>query len=90
LALADGYVSVVARAGTVALKVGEEAAERGQHADSMDLDGEDNGKGEGWVKETTRRTAMEVVEECRAMGGALEVVGAVLEACVLDEIVKAK
>jgi hypothetical protein len=90
LAPAGGYVSVVARAGTVSLKVGEEAVERGQDADSMDLDSEGSGKREGWVGEATRRMAMEVVEDCRAMGGALEVVGAVLEACVLDEIVRAK
>jgi len=42
------------------------------------------------VDKDTRRWGDEVVKECRMLGGTLEAVGRVLEACLTDEIVAAK
>jgi hypothetical protein len=46
--------------------------------------------GEGGLDEETKRIGADVARECRGMGGTLEAIGQVIEACLADEILKSK
>ena len=90
--VAGEFVRVSARAGEVALRIGLERARgrvRGGGEEGMDVDGESESGG-GGLDEETRKMGKEVALECRGMGGTLEAIGQVIEACLSDEIIKSK
>jgi hypothetical protein len=74
------FVRVSARAGEVGLRIGLARAGGGDASGGggAGLDGE------------TREMGREVVLECRGMGGTLEAIGQVIEACSSDELIKAR
>ncbi|TBU25863.1 hypothetical protein BD311DRAFT_867198 [Dichomitus squalens] len=91
---AGSFVHVAARAGEIALRVGvqrrraalgDEWREGLSAADDDwpgDLDDDDD--------EELEARGMEVVKACRGMGGTLEAIGQVVEACLTPEILKSK
>lgn len=83
------FVHVAARAGDIACMIGERAvAVRVLDDDTMDVEvapGPEPG-----LREEECEEVRAMAEECREMGGALEAVGELLEACASSEIVKAK
>jgi hypothetical protein len=88
--VAGAFVRVSARAGEVALRIGlERARGRVRGGEGMDVDGESESGG-GGLDEETRKMGKEVALECRGMGGTLEAIGQVIEACLSDEIIKSK
>ncbi|KAF8515678.1 hypothetical protein BU17DRAFT_76792 [Hysterangium stoloniferum] len=68
------FVSVAAQAGEVSMRLG--IARRECNGEAID--------------DRFKRWGSEVAKECRALGGTLEAVGRVLEACLSEEIVLAK
>jgi hypothetical protein len=93
------FVRVAARAGEVALRFGICAGGgmKGRRGD----DGEGDEDSEEWEEEeeeselkaeemVVREMGAEVVKECRGLGGTLESVAEVLEACLSSEVLKAK
>jgi len=89
--VAGEFVRVSARAGEVALRIGL-ARGGGDRGMGMDVDGHSlnlGGEGNG-LDEETKKMGKEVVLECRGMGGTLEALGQVIEACLSDEILKSK
>ncbi|OCH87544.1 hypothetical protein OBBRIDRAFT_796085 [Obba rivulosa] len=68
------FEAVAARAGAVALQIGIGGTTAG-HASEDDVDSQE---------------AAEVAKLCRSMGGTLEAVGQIIEACISSEILKAK
>jgi hypothetical protein len=75
------FVRVSARAGEVALRIGKVR---------VDSDGVEGGEGGGVLDEETISMGKEVADECRLMGGTLQAVGEMIEACLSDEIIKSK
>ncbi|KAF9476022.1 hypothetical protein BDN70DRAFT_839938 [Pholiota conissans] len=73
----DRWVNVSARAGELWLRVG--------------LAGEEEDEAEFVrVMQVLRKEGKEVVKECQGLGGTIEAVGAVLEACLAEEFLVAK
>ncbi|KAL0952180.1 hypothetical protein HGRIS_008793 [Hohenbuehelia grisea] len=72
------FVGASARAGLVSLRIGMRAQEGEEAGD----------KGSGWAE--INFMGRRVVEECRGMGGVLEAIAQVVEACLTSEIIKAK
>ncbi|CCM03812.1 uncharacterized protein FIBRA_05961 [Fibroporia radiculosa] len=69
------FVEMAARVGEIALRLGLQ-----RH-----VEGTDCGLTEGDFE-----SSMKVVKECRGMGGTLDAIGQVIEACLTPEILKAK
>ena len=88
--MAGAFVRVAARAGEVALSVGL-ARGGGSGGDGMGMlvDG-DGAVAETGLDEYTKTMGRQVARECQGMGGTLEAVGQVIEACLSDEILKSK
>ncbi|KAL6307835.1 hypothetical protein BKA93DRAFT_727071 [Sparassis latifolia] len=77
------FVEIAARAGEVALQIG---LRRGMRTASDELeDGDEDGD-----TMLEREMGMDVARACRGMGGALEAVGRILEACLTSEILRSK
>jgi hypothetical protein len=71
-------------------KNGDSWVEIAAKAGGMALEiGRNCGAGEKEVEEMRKR-GMEVVKACSGMGGTLECVGTIMEACLVDEILRAK
>ena len=92
--MAGAFVRVAARAGEVALSVGLARGgggvrEGGGDGMGMLVDGDGAVAGTG-LDEYTKTMGREVARECQGMGGTLEAVGQVIEACLSDEILKSK
>ncbi|KAF8589090.1 hypothetical protein K439DRAFT_1333586 [Ramaria rubella] len=68
------FVRVAAQAGEVGLRIGMARTQRNDQT----------------VNDKFRKWGRDVAKECRALGGTLEAVGRVLEACLTEEIVLAK
>jgi hypothetical protein len=77
--VAREFVRVGARAGEVALRIGLARAAGG-------------GGGGGGIDEETKEMGKAVVLECRGVGvgGTLQAIGRMIEACLSDEILKSK
>jgi hypothetical protein len=89
----DRWVEIAAKAGGVALDIGiwrgggGDDSGTGQGTTGMEwLEGTKNRE---WVEDLKRR-AKESVRACKGMGGTLEAVGGVIEACLVEEIIGAK
>ncbi|KAG7100224.1 hypothetical protein E1B28_001999 [Marasmius oreades] len=88
----DDFVRLSARAGLVAFRIGIFRTRQmmGQpDSDAMQVDVED-GDDDDCSWEEVERMGLEVVESCKGMGGTLSSIGRVIEACLTDEILKAK
>lgn len=82
------FVHVAAHAGDVACMIGKRTSVRRANCDAMDVDEGDGA--EPGLSEGEREEVRSVADSCRGMGGALEGVGELLEACASSEIVRAK
>lgn len=101
--VAGRFVSVSARAGEVALRIGlarsrpasvasaspSPAVVVGGGGTAMDVDLDVDGEKEELDPELCKM-GREVADECRGMGGTLEAVGRVIEACLSDSILTSK
>lgn len=91
--VAGEYVRVAARAGEVALMIGEarggssSGVAKGKGKAIEEYREDEGGAGLDAETSTLGRAA---AAECWGMGGTLEAVGKVIEACLSDEILKSK
>ncbi|KAF9258146.1 hypothetical protein L218DRAFT_964740 [Marasmius fiardii PR-910] len=87
----DDFVRQSARAGLVAVRIGilrKREAMSEVDSDAMQVDGEEDDDEFTW--EDVEKMALEVAEACKGLGGTMWSVGRVIEACLTDEILKAK
>lgn len=82
------FVHVAARAGELACVIGERASHASYREDTMDVEG--SVSRDAGLTDEEREEVREVAELCHEMGGALEAIGELLEACASVEIVKSK
>ncbi|KAH9942974.1 hypothetical protein B0H21DRAFT_749241 [Amylocystis lapponica] len=84
LAEPGSFVNIAARAGEVVLKIGLKEGEL--HNDKDDCRSEELDEDE----DEDQKDGLLIVKACRGMGGTLEALGQVIEACLTPEILKAK
>jgi hypothetical protein len=100
------FVKISARAGEVALRLGicaggglgrkgrgEGEGEGEDDGEEDEDEGEENENSEEELREEEKRVremGAEVVKACQGMGGTLEGVGEILDACLSSEVIKAK
>ncbi|KAJ8085250.1 hypothetical protein PM082_004044 [Marasmius tenuissimus] len=96
--MCDDFARLSAKAGLVTLRIGilRMREMRGDET-KMEVDGGEKSKAEGdddddddssW--EDVERMGVEVADACKGMGGTMWIVGRIIEACLSDEILKAK
>ncbi|KAL0069513.1 hypothetical protein AAF712_003548 [Marasmius tenuissimus] len=95
--MCDDFARLSAKAGLVTLRIGilRMREMRGDET-KMEADGGEKSKAEGddddddssW--EDVERMGVEVADACKGMGGTMWIVGRIIEACLSDEILKAK
>ncbi|KAK1228586.1 hypothetical protein PQX77_008364 [Marasmius sp. AFHP31] len=96
--MCDDFARLSAKAGLVTLRIGIlRMREMRSDETEMEVDGEEKKKedecdegDDDWSWEDVERMGVEVADACKGMGGTMWIVGRIIEACLSDEILKAK